>query len=674
MSYFGPGPVQCFSSQLIGPNANMWTQPFFCCKDATIHSKGKHTLITLLLILSSLWSLSALEPATRTLKIDSDLLIFPVADRSKLKGNQAEFSFGLIEVWVGEQLIHRCHVVHPLDVEKARFWAFLDLREIKGKEATLKLKMDRDCKMNAKDVSLILNRMENSNEMRHTMPIYKEPGRPQFHFSQIQGWSNDPNGMFYEDGLYHISWQCNPSEVYFGGWYWGHAVSKDLVHWQEAPRTLRPNGRKSTNRYPGMADGKCYSGGSAIDHNNTLGVQEGDQKTIIAMYTDSPMGESIAYSTDGGYRYTSMEDINPIVVHPNPSNPKDVRSWGRDPKPFWHEPTQKWVMVTYRQGKNPHSCSGHMVFYTSTNLKDWTFESMTEKLFAEAYEDKNEQSDNLKKDYHECPEFVELPVDGDVNRKKWVMLDASPKYQVGEFDGKVFRPDEKAYRWSIFGRMKAGQCFSNAPDGRAIFMIWSRLDYGRKVPFASGFTLPLELSLKTAEDGVRLYANPVKELEALRQEEIFNAKDRSLSNQETVKFKTQESRVEVLVTIKTTSKKGYIELAFGSTKLYYFLKEKRLCDRPFPQNDRDHCYVYDKDDGEVHLRLYLDDPSWEIFVENGAVYKIGGRRDMGKPLGEISVRMSEGEGSLSDMRVYSMKTIWPDNVTRLTYGDEEISK
>ena len=272
-----------------------------------------------------------------------------------------------------------------------------------------------------------------------------------------------------------------------------------------------------------MADANCFSGGAAVDHNNTLGKQVGRQKTLIAAFTDSPTGDSLAYSTDGGFRYTVMRDINPIIVHPKPDGSKRNGSYGRDPKLFWHEPTKRWVIVTYRMGLNPDAASGHMAFYTSKDLKKWEFQSMTEKLFPE------DRQPEDKQDFHECPEFLELPVDGDPKNKKWVLLDATPKYQTGAFDGKKFTPDLKEYRRSIFGGLKAGQCFSGAPDGRAIMMVWVRQGFGENVPFASGFTLPLELTLRTADDGVRLYANPVKELEQLREKEIFSAQGKKIA-------------------------------------------------------------------------------------------------------------------------------------------------
>jgi fructan beta-fructosidase len=602
------------------------------------------------------------KPAERTLTLTGDLLLLPAAGRADTKKGAETADSGLLEVFVDGMLVHRVGGIFPRKVDDARFWAFLDMKEFKGKDAILRITRGPAVTRGAE----ILGWMESSDHMRHTQPIYKEGGRPQFHFSQIQGWNNDPNGMVYSDGLYHLSWQCNPVETGFGGWYWGHAVSEDLVHWREAPRTLRSGGAKDVNRYPGMADANCFSGGAVVDVNNTLGKQVGQQKTIIAAFTDSPGGDSLAYSTDGGFRYTVMRGLNPIIVHPKPDGAKWNGSYGRDPKLFWHEPTKRWVIVTYRMGLDPHAVSGHMAFYTSKDLKKWDFQSMTEKLFPE------DRQPEDKQDFHECPEFLELPVDGNPKNKKWVLLDATPKYQTGAFDGKNFTPDAKEYRRSIFGGMKAGQCFSNAPDGRAIMMIWVRQGFGEKVPFASGFTLPLELTLRTADDGVRLYANPVKELEQLREKEIFSAQGKKIVDQQSVSFETQEPLVELVFTVKTASKTGAIELKFGPQSLYYLLDSKQLGENPFGQNLRDQCIVHDKDDGQVDFRLYLDRATWEAFVENGSVYKIGKRGDIAAPIGKISLGTFGGaEGTVESMKAYKVKSIWPEKVETLTYSNKK---
>ena len=597
--------------------------------------------------------------AERKLQLTGDLLILPVGEPPQADNKSGKADWGSLEVYVDDQLIHRAHAVHPRNVEDAKYWAFLDMKDYKGKEATLRLNGDT---MTPEQASTNLSRIESSDKMRHLQPIYKEPGRPQFHFSQIQGWNNDPNGMVYSDGLYHISWQCNPLGNWFGGWYWGHAVSPDLIHWSNCPPTLRPNGGTNLDRERSMAVGNCFSGGAAVDVDNTLGKQEGNQKTIIATCSDTGLGECLAYSTDGGFRYTFMKEFNPITVQPRPQEAKGPgdRSWGRDPKIVWYEPTKSWVLVAYRMGIYPDACSGHMAFYTSKDAKSWEFQSETKKLFPEIYENAPDKGDINKKDFHECPEFLELPVDGNPGNKKWVLLDGFAKYQVGSFDGKKFTPDLEEYRWTICpGTPYAGQCFSNAPDGRAIMMMWSRMGYG-DVPFGCGFTLPLELTLRTADDGIRLYANPVKELEQLREKEIFSAQNQKIGGAETVSFDTREQLVEVVASVKTDAKAGSIMLKTGDNTFSYSLDKRQL----------DGATVHDKDDGRIDFHVFIDRATWEVFAGHGSVYKLGGR-PVAAPVGRISVSINGAEGTVESMKVYKLKSFWSENVDTLTYSQKK---
>lgn len=178
--------------------------------------------------------------------------------------------------------------------------------------------------------------------------------------------------MVYHDGLYHLSWQCNPAGLGWGNMYWGHAVSRDLVHWEQWPRMLRIGGdvAKGTPIHPAMALGQAFSGSAAVDEPNTLGLQKGNQKTLIAAYTSNPQGECLAYSTDGGRTYHHLNGHQPVIVQPHPSDPNWKRSWGRDPKLIWHEPSRKWIIVTYRMGPNPREAkNGRMAFYSSADFK-----------------------------------------------------------------------------------------------------------------------------------------------------------------------------------------------------------------------------------------------------------------------------------------------------------------
>jgi fructan beta-fructosidase len=195
-------------------------------------------------------------------------------------------------------LIHHvdANIAHaPEDVD---WWGYLSLDGYQGQElsvSTLLLETSKALKM-----------LETSDEMRHMQPFKKEKFRPQFHFSQNNGWNNDPNGLVYYDGEYHLFWQCNPvgHNIPTSSTYWGHAVSPDMIHWTELPRPLRPNGRRSKNTHPAMAVRSCFSGSANVDVHNTGGWQTGEEKVIVAAFTDTGAGESIAYSNDRGRTFT----------------------------------------------------------------------------------------------------------------------------------------------------------------------------------------------------------------------------------------------------------------------------------------------------------------------------------------------------------------------------------
>ena len=599
----------------------------------------KKNLLLAALLLTGLFAVHAQTsppaPATpREMELNAKYLLFPIRTPGK------DVKASLVRLDIDGVLAHQFNVFLAGTPDTVDAWGCLDVSEYAGKKVTISCPRGP---LETWDGAVAM--VENSNEIKSKVPIYSEPGRPQFHFSQRVGWNNDTNGMVYADGFYHLSWQANPMLAAFANMYWGHAVSKDLVHWEELPVAIRkggkgPNGKIDPNANPSMVSGEAYSGGAVVDHNNTLGKQVGNTKTIIAAITDTgggdpkaggTFGESLAYSTDSGTTYTLIREINPIISHN-----------GRDPKPFWHEPTKQWGIVVYNGGHSapaPVNWVGKMEFYTSKDLKTWTKASETEEI------------------YHECPEFVELPVDGNPNNKKWLLMDATPKYQVGTFDGKVFTPEDPKTRLTIGGDVKAGQCFSNAPDGRAICMIWARtFQKDKNTSFNQGFTLPLELSLKTTEDGIRCYANPVKELEALRGEEVLSVTNQKLnSGDNEVKLKKPTELLEIAMTIDYSSgtKPAIIEVQLGDSKFSYDLATREVI------GGKGKLISYDKEDGKLDLHFFIDRPVVELFAEHGAVYLFQNRNQMGAPIDQIIVRVKSGDATIESAKAYELKSIWP---------------
>ena len=320
-----------------------------------------------------------------------------------------------------------------------------------------------------------------------------EKFRPVYHHTPLYGWMNDANGLVYKDGEYHLYFQYNPYGSKWGNMHWGHSVSKDLVHWEH----LAPAIARDTL-------GHIFSGSSIVDQENGVG-------SILVFYTSASdkngQIQCLAFSKDNGRTFTKYEK-NPILC------PADGLRDFRDPKVFRYEPEDKWVMIV--------SADKEMRFYDSKNLKDWNYMSS----FGEGY--------GVQPCQFECPDMVELPVDGDLNRKKWALIvnvnpgcyfgGSATQYFTGDFDGKKFSCDSQSNvtKWLDWGKDHyATVCFSNTGE-RTIAVPWmSNWQYCNIVPtkqFRSANALPRELSLYTQDGEIYLSAAPVLEIKTLRKE------------------------------------------------------------------------------------------------------------------------------------------------------------
>ncbi|WP_165249512.1 glycoside hydrolase family 32 protein [Paludisphaera soli] len=350
--------------------------------------------------------------------------------------------------------------------EKPDFLAASDLEAHKGKTLTVRVDELEDAK--------ILEGIGQDARGLDRPGLYGEPHRPQLHFTSRVGWLNDPNGLVWQDGEYHLFYQHNPFGWGWGNMHWGHAVSPDLVTWTELPIAI----------YPHQYGDWAFSGSALVDHQNTSGFQKGDRPPLVAAYTSTGRGECIVYSNDRGRTWTEFEG-NPVVKHE-----------GRDPRILWYAPGKHWVMVVYDEDAKAKRES--LDFYTSPDLKAWTFASRLDGFF-------------------ECPDLFELAVDGDLNKSLWVVYGADAQYKLGTFDGKTFTPtsgpDKLAFR---HGNFYAAQTFSDEPKGRRIQIGWAREVTFPGSPFNQQMALPAELTLRSTKDGPRIIAEPVAELKALR--------------------------------------------------------------------------------------------------------------------------------------------------------------
>lgn len=310
---------------------------------------------------------------------------------------------------------------------------------------------------------------------------YREPYRGQFHFTAQAGWMNDVNGVWYYDGVYHLSYQAyphSPQGVERGVWptqrHWGHATSTDMIHWVHQPIMLEPDVN---------VPGDCWSGSVVVDTANTSGLKTGANPVLVALYTATSKGTCLAYSNDLGKTWQAYSA--------NPLNMGGTSYATRDPHVFWYAPNKKWVSVIYTEKVG-------MEFYTSSDLKNWTKTS----TFAWG---------------HECPDIYELPVDGKKGRMKWVLQDASGKYHIGSFDGASFAPDPGGpYKMDVGPNFYAAQTFYRGtfPGKRVVQMGW--LNGGVDTsPWSQSATFPVELRLKTGLDGVRLTRTPIAEIKMI---------------------------------------------------------------------------------------------------------------------------------------------------------------
>ena len=436
----------------------------------------------------------------------------------------------------------------------------------------------------------------------------KEKFRPVYHHTPAYGWMNDPNGMFYKDGVYHLYFQYNPYGSVWGNMHWGHSTSTDLMHWKFEGCAIVPD-----------AWGAIFSGSCVVDHENTAGF---GKEAVVAFYTSakaSPWGDvqsqSMAYSLDNGKTFTKYEG-NPILT----SSEKDFR----DPKVFWYAPGKHWVMIL--------AVGQHMEIYSSVNLKEWKKESEFGAM------------QGAHGGVWECPDLVEIPVEG-TREKKWVLIcnlnpggpfgGSAAQYFVGSFDGKKFVNESPTQtKWMDWGKDNyATVTWNNAPDGRCIALGWmSNWQYANNVPtrqYRSANTLARDLTLYREGQELYLKSTPSVEVKKARGKKVSIPSFRVSEKHEIVNlFEDNQGAYEVEILIQNA---GASKIAFcllndkgEKVSMYYDLNRKQFV------MDRSESGTVDfsKDfpavtvapanvDKELTLRLFVDRSSIEAFGEDG---------------------------------------------------------
>ncbi|MHC4994697.1 MAG: GH32 C-terminal domain-containing protein [Planctomycetota bacterium] len=423
---------------------------------------------------------------------------------------------------------------------------------------------------------------------------YDQALRPQFHFSSLKNWINDPNGLVYYDGEYHLYFQHSALTIGPGEKSWGHAVSRDLVHWEQLPHAIVPYG-----------NGAIWSGTAVVDHHNSFGRQVGDTKPIVAFFTKTqpqPLHfiQAGAYSTDRGRTFTLINRGEALV--PN----QGVMHGERDPKVFWHEPTQKWIMLIILGGKERI-----IRFFNSDNLVDW-----------------RPIGDINRKWAAECIDLFALPVDGNPNDIRWVLADASFDYEIGDFDGRTFQSTGETH-WGDWGPkcFYAAQVFNNTPGDRVVQIGWMKdrapdnLFRTSDMPFNQQMAFPCDLTLRTTPKGVRLFRWPVKEIENLyAASHAFENLNAASAN--TALAKLNPELIDLSIEFEPGAN-DQIEINMRGLKVVYGkIKEYRARDgmkqRVKSVAIGDCMVPVEIVDGRVRLRVLLDRASIELFVNDGA--------------------------------------------------------
>lgn len=470
----------------------------------------------------------------------------------------------------------------------------------------------------------------NQNEnLAQTSFTEEELYRPNFHFTPKKGWMNDPNGMFYHNGYYHLYFQHYPDGNKWGPMHWGHAMSTDMVTWKEMPIAIFPDEK-----------GYIFSGSAVVDVNNSSGFGKDGAQPIIAMFTYHDMdgeksgkikyqSQAIAYSLDEGQTFTKYTN-NPVIENPGI---KDFR----DPKIVWDSIHNKWVMVLAAGQK--------IMFYSSSNLKNWKLESD----FGDGI--------GAHGGVWECPDLFPMVVKG-TDEVKWVLFvsinpggpngGSATQYFVGDFDGKTFTidPDFETELnstnhksiWIDYGRDNyAGVTWANIPDsdGRKLFMGWmSNWFYGQEVPtetWRSAMTVAREIELNKAANSYRLFFKPVKEITSYRSTKykkdsipvkgvtkLIDTKSMDLSRTE-IKFKIANIKNKGFV-FKLSNKLGdTLSFGYQASDMHFFVDRRKSGEKAFSEKFADRISLAKRTSKNPNLlgTVIIDKTSIELFFDDG---------------------------------------------------------
>ncbi len=507
-------------------------------------------------------------------------------------------------------------------------------------------------------------RDRNKNIVTDENIIYQEKYRPQFHFSPEAHWMNDPNGLVFLDGEYHLFYQYYPDSTIWGPMHWGHAVSTDLIHWQNLPIALYPDSL-----------GYIFSGSAVVDTGNTSGLGSAKNPAMIAIFTyHNPVlekegskifqNEGLAYSVDKGRTWIKYPG-NPVLKNPGICD-------FRDPKVSWDEITNKWIMIL--------AVHDRVHLYSSLNLLDWKFESEFGKDIG------------AHGGVWECPDLFRLKVKGS-DITKWIMFvsinpggpngGSATQYFTGNFTGHEFVPDDTIVRWVDWGRDDyAGVTWSGIPeaDGRRLFIGWmSNWNYATSVPttrWRSANTVPRELFLENANNGYQLISKPLDELEKLREEankiliiqqeikgetKILTYSINLMQCELKLNFNFSGNPADSVGVILENDLKEKLVIGYSQRSEHFYIDRSAAGNSAFSKNFSGRSFAPYEAGRRLKMHLLIDASSLELFVDDGRLVMTELVFPREKYT-ELRVFSGNEKTVLDTLEIYGLKSIWKKKI------------
>ncbi|TZF82087.1 glycoside hydrolase family 32 protein [Pedobacter sp. BS3] len=502
----------------------------------------------------------------------------------------------------------------------------------------------------AAGLTFIVAVMAACSSLKNNRQEYKEPYRLQFHFSPKAKWVNDPNGMVYLNGKYHLFFQYYPDSTVWGPMHWAHAVSKDLMHWEQLPIALYPDSL-----------GWIFSGSAVYDKDNTSGFAKDGKMPLVAIFTHhNPKLEkagrkdfqyqSIAYSLDEGTTWTKYAG-NPVLKNPGITD-------FRDPKVIWYAPGKKWVMTL--------ATKDHVTFYSSPDLKNWTKES------------EFGQQSGAHGGVWECPDLFSIKAGG---KEHWVLLvsvnpgapngGSGTQYFIGNFDGHTFTSTSATTKWLDYGTDNyAGVTWSNTGDNR-IFIGWmNNWQYANRVPtqvWRGATTLPRTLELREVDGAYFLSAMPVNTFNTLRQKEVrwqnirvndsldISAKVKNFKDKFVLQFKTT-TLADFAIKLSNTTGEQLI-VGYDKQTNSYYIDRTKSGETSFETGFAKKIVAPRiSQSGNITGKLVIDAASAELFADDGLTNQTAVFFP-GKPY--TALTLLAGNLNMETLSYAPINSIWP---------------